>query len=120
MTYKLDIKDEKDFLRIDVMGKRSKDSIKDVTEEIFEAFNAFEGKKLLIDVSKFEEHINIIDIFSLLTLDLPKIIKGKIDKVAIIEPGGNQDDKEFFENVAQNRGHNLKIFDTEEEALGWL
>jgi hypothetical protein len=120
VVYDLDVREEKDYLRIDITGQRTKDTIKSVTKEIYEAFKTFKGKKILVDVSKFEEHINIIDIFSLLTSDLPNIIKGKIDKVAIIEPGGNEDDKQFFENVARNRGHNLKIFDTEEDALEWL
>jgi hypothetical protein len=120
LAYALKIKDEKEYLRIDISGKRTKDTMKEVTKEIFEALEAFEGRKLLVDVSKFEEHMNIIDIFGLLTSDVPNAIKDTIDKVAIIEPGGNEDDKKFFEIVAQNKGHNLKIFNTEQEALQWL
>jgi hypothetical protein len=56
----------------------------------------------------------------LVSKDLPDIIKHRINKVAIIDVKGHEFNKQFFENVAINRGHNVKIFTDITDAIHWL
>ena len=109
-----------DFLFVKVKGYRSIDSIKDATKQITEKCHKQKCSKVLVDVRDFHERINFSDIFDLVSKDLPDIIKNRIKQVAIVDVEGHNFNKEFFENVAVNRGHNVKIFTDINDAMEWL
>jgi hypothetical protein len=117
--YELEIK-KPDYLFIKVKGERTVDSIKEVTKKIAEKCSKQKCMKVLIDVREFTERINFSDIFDLVARDLPNITKNKINKAAIVDIEGHNFNKEFFENVAVNRGHNVKIFTDINDAMDWL
>ena len=108
------------YLFVKVKGKRSVDSIKEATTQIVEKCNKHKCTKVLVDVRDFTERIYFSEIFDLVSKSLPEIINHKINKVAIVDIDGHDFNKQFFENVAINRGHNVKIFTDMNSALQWL
>ena len=103
-----------------VKGKRTVESIKEATTQIVEKCNKHKCTKVLVDVRDFKERIFFSEIFDLVSKDLPDIIQHKINKVAIIDIEGHNFNKQFFENVAVNRGHNVKIFTDFNNAIQWF
>ena len=108
------------YLYVKVKGKRSVDSIKEATKQIAEKCDKLKCESALVDIREFKERINFSEIFELVAENLPKIINHKINKVAIVDMEGYNFNKQFFENVAINRGHNVKIFTDMNEAIQWL
>jgi len=119
LTYELQIKNP-NFLVVRIKGKRTVDSIKDATKQIVEKCEENKITKVLVDVREFEERIKFSEIFDLASKDLPKITNNKINKVAIVDLEGFDFNKNFFENVARNRLHNIKIFTEYNDAVQWL
>jgi ribosome-interacting GTPase 1 len=120
MSYKLEIKREKDFLSAIVTGIRTSESIKNATREICE--NCIKNKytKALVDVRDFKEHISTMNSFDLASVELPDIIRRSIKKVAILDLEEFEVDKKFFESVARYWGHNVRIFTDINDAKQWL
>jgi hypothetical protein len=56
----------------------------------------------------------------LVSKDLPDMINNRIKQVAVVDVEGHNFNKEFFENVAVNRVHNVKIFTDTNDAMEWL
>ena len=79
-------------------------------KKITEKCKKHKCSKVLVDVREFTERIYFSEIFDLVSKELPEIIKHRINKVAIVDVKGFNFNKQFFENVAINRGHNVKIF----------
>jgi hypothetical protein len=119
LTYELEI-NKHNFLVVKVKGKRSVDSIKDVTKQIVDKCEDAKISKVLVDVREFKDRIKFSDIFDLTSKELPMIINSKINKVAIVDLEGFDFNKNFFENVARNRSHNVKIFTNYNDAVQWL
>ncbi len=120
MSYKLEIKREKDFLYATLKGIRTSESIKNATREICEESIKNQYTKVLVDVRDFKEHISTWDSFDLASVELPDIIRKSIEKVAILDMEGFENGQDFFENVARNRGHNVQIFTDIIDAKQWL
>jgi hypothetical protein len=123
MSYEIEFIEENDYLHAIIKGFRNSDSIKHATRDICE--NCIKNKctKALVDVRDIKEHIDVSEIFDLASFQLPEIIKRSINKVAILESEGNNiyiENSKFFENVATNRGHNVKIFSDISDAKKWL
>ena len=120
MSYKLEIRKEKDFLYAIVKGIRTSESIKNATKEICEKCIENQYTKVLVDVRDFKEHISRSDSFSLASIELPEIIRKSIKKAAILDMEGFENNQIFFENVARYWGHNVQIFTDINDAKQWL
>jgi len=121
MSYKLEIIKEPNYLLTNIKGNRTTETVKEVTKEILEACIKYQYSKVLIDIREFSNRIgNTMNIFDLASQELPDIIQKKIKKVAIVDLEGFEEDKRFFETVALNRGHNVKIFTDLNKAQEWL
>lgn len=120
MSYELQVKKEDHFLNVHVKGERDSESIKKVTKDILTKCNDNKCFSVFIDVRDFKNRIGTMEIFMLASTELPEIIKGKMEKVAIVDQKGFEEKMEFFENVARNRGHNVRIFTEYDEAVNWI
>lgn len=114
------VKDEKDFLHAHIKGKRTTENIKKVTKQLCKICIKYQCSKILLDVRDFTGRIDTLDIFTLASEDLPKIINRQIRKVAIIDLEEFKEKEDFFEAVAQNRGHVVQIFSKIDDAIKWL
>jgi len=120
MPYNLEIKREKDFLFAIIKGNRTSESIKNATKEICENCINNQCTKVLVDVRDFKDHISTMNTFDLASVELPDIIRKSIEKVAILDMEVFEKGQKFFENVAVNRGHVVKIFTDINDAKQWL
>lgn len=120
MAYELQIKVEDRIMNVHVRGERDYETIKKVTSEILMKCKENKCFRVLIDVRDFKNRIDTMEIFFLASADLPEIIKRKLEKVAIIDLKGFEEKIKFFEDVARNRGHNVRIFTEYDEAINWL
>lgn len=80
--------------------------------------------RVLSDFRNLKLGLSIIDIFSIPALqaalsrefDTPL----RLFRRAVLVPEQDYDKYKFFENVAVNRSHNVRVFISEERAISWL
>jgi hypothetical protein len=77
--------------------------------------------RLLIDVRAMRGRLDTFETFDIAGRQIPaqEGIRG-IVRAAVLDRSENLARIGFFETVAVNRGLNLRAFDDEERALGWL
>ena len=110
-----------DILSADTKGRRTLDVVLSIAQETIAACKDHNTQKVLIDVRKLEGRLSTIDAYNIPAeyfkdMRDPMIIK----KVAIIELEEFVEEYRFFENVAVNRGYNLRVFSDITIALEWL
>lgn len=87
-------------------------------DEIHNYFDTYKFKKLLIDISEIDGNIPIIDRFNLGEIFVQKFIS--LDKAAIISNEQLVAPEKFFQTVTRNRGANVQVFLSEEDAKEWI
>ena len=110
-----------DVLCVNARGQRTLEIVLSIAQKTIEACREHEVKKALVDVRDLEGRLSTINAYNLpaeyfAALRNPEVIR----KVAIIDLEEFSDSYKFFENVAVNRGYNLRIFSDITIALEWL
>lgn len=121
MSYKLTIKKKKDILWITATGKRTLETVLAITKESVTACVKNKTTKFIIDVCGLEGRLRTLDAYDVPDQHFPKIRDlNVISQCAIIDLKEFEESYRFFENVAVNRGFNLRIFSDPDEAIAWL
>jgi hypothetical protein len=120
MSYQLNVKDEGDFLRIAVAGVRTREAVLAIAGEIIGLCVKHQRSKVLVDVQTLTGRLSTLDAFEIPALEFPHL-KGKgVDQAAIVDLEEFEHSYRFFEDVAANRGYNLRIFGNVDDAAAWL
>lgn len=121
MSYDLKIDKKKDMLWITATGNRTLETVLAITRDCVAACITNKTTKLLIDVCKLEGRLKTLDAYNVADQYFPKIEDlNIITQCAIIDLKEFEESYRFFENVAVNRGFNLRIFSDPDEAIAWL
>lgn len=102
-------------------GHVTADGFREGTEKILSLAKKHKTNLLLIDDSKLASAVSIMEIY-----EMPRFydeVEGnRKSRIALILPPSGQirEDVLFYETVCQNRGWNVKAFDTHSEAIDWL
>jgi len=121
MSYRLKIENNEGTLLVKATGARTYENVLNMTLEIMEACIQHGTPKVLVDVRDLEGRLNVLDSFTIPDEVFPRIRDRRvIQKSAIVDVEEFQGAYRFFENVAVNRGFNLRIFSDQEEAMLWL
>jgi hypothetical protein len=82
---------------------------------------AHDCHRFLVDTRDVTQHGDSFDILQLAE-SLSSMPPGSIEREAVLPPavGVEATDFAFFETAARNRGLNVRIFTTREDALAWL
>ena len=110
-----------DVLCVDTQGKRTLETVLSITRDTVEACKEYKTKKALVDIRNLEGLLSISDDFQVPAeyfkdLYAPDILS----KAAIIDLEEHAEHYKFFENVAVNRGYNIRFFNDITIALEWL
>ena len=106
------------YVRFNYTGEFSRTAGNEVIDAMIEAFSQLQLSKGLLDCRKMIGEIQTLESF--MVADYGGKMRGFLSKMALV---GREDQvllDSFVENVAVNRGVNLKIFTDIEEAIDWL
>ncbi len=110
------------FLHFTVTGKRNLDSIKEAATRIIQSASQQQIERVLVDIREFlrESAPSALDTYELGSDLLPSLNKRLLRAAAIVDIEENMESLRFFENVAVNRGYNVKVCTDMDEATKWL
>jgi hypothetical protein len=118
--YVLFLKTEDDCLKVRAIGQRTLDTVSTMTLEVAEAAAAAQVRNVLIDVRQLKGRLRLLDNY-LLVNSVFDLLRGKgLRKAAIVDEGRPAVGTWVLETIARNRGFDLRVFDSDEDAVGWL
>ena len=106
------------YVRFDYTGEFSKTAGEQCVDAMVEARSQFRLPKALLDCRKMTGEIQILESF--MVAQYGGKMRGFLSKTALVGREDQMFPDNFVENVAVNRGVNLKIFTDIEEAIDWL
>ncbi|MGH9441940.1 MAG: hypothetical protein ACRD16_06665 [Thermoanaerobaculia bacterium] len=121
MGYRLSCRQRNRFLHFRIEGDNSPETVRAYVSEV-RAFGEKEGcDRILIEENLLGKSLAVVDIFSLLSDSSGRGWSG-IRRMAFVDTNPEHDTAkmQFAENVAVNRGVNLRVFPTVEAARKWL
>ena len=123
MSLEINIREFKDYIRVDVSGTRTRgkemEEALELMKRIVEVCRA-SGIYRVLSVSRVSGQIPTLDAYQIVRMP-QKFGWDKNYKLAVVDM--NEESRQvtlFTEDVAVNRGFNSKVFDNEEEAKKWL
>ena len=114
----LKITEKEAYVRFDYSGEFSEAAGKQCIDTMVETCSQLRIRKALLDCRKMTGEIQILESFMVAQYGV--IMRGSISKTALVGREDQMLPDNFVENVAVNRGVNLKIFTDIEEAIAWL
>lgn len=121
MTYRLELRKEKDVVYVRASGIRSRETVSSIAHEILDACDKHQVDRVLVNVQELTGRLSIFDSFMLVAEEFPKLKRRQIlKKAALVDNRERRERFRFFELLAHNRGYNLRIFDDADEALEWI
>lgn len=119
MAYDYKIEDKQQYIRVEISGERIPGrAIKDIVPIWAETLDICREKKTnkLLAILKLTGEVTKIGSYNIVTL-ADRYGWDRQLQVALVEPEKNN---LFTETIAVNRGYQLKIFESEQDALTWL
>ena len=109
---------KEEYIRFDYTGDFSEAMGKQCIDAMVEACRQDQLPKVLLDCRNMTGEIQLFDSF--LVAEYGVKMLGIISKIALIGREDQMQHDNFVENVAVNRGVNLKIFTDADDAVDWL
>lgn len=106
------------YVRFDYTGEFSQAVGKQCIDAMVEACSQLQLSKALLDCRKMTGEIQILESF--MVAEYGGKMRGFLSKTALVGREDQMLPDNFVENVAVNRGVNLKIFTDIEDAIDWL
>ncbi len=106
------------YILFDFSGEFSPDAGKQCIDAMVEACTEAQIPRALLDCRSMTGEIEIMESFMVAKYGVKMI--GSISKFALVGREDQMFPDNFVENVAVNRGINLKLFTDVEEAIHWL
>ena len=118
MTHKLAYNPESDCIELTVEGTFTMERLKRIAPEVAQLSEQSGCLNILNDMSGANIEISLAEVYSSPQEMDNSGITRTTRRALVVPPDFNQ--AAFLETVTRNRGHNLKVFTSREEALGWL
>ena len=113
--------DGDDHLRVVARGKRTRESIVSIAEEIIDRCAQNGVDTVLVDVRELRGRLSVFDSLTVVRDDFAKLNPlGVLKRAGILDRLENRFRLRFFESVARRRGYNLRTFVDPEQANLWL
>ena len=109
---------KEEYVRFDYTGEFSQAAGKKCIDAMVEASSQLQISKALLDCRKMTGEIKILESF--MVAQYGGKMRGFLSKTALVGREDQMFPDNFVENVAVNRGVNIKIFTDIEEAIAWL
>jgi hypothetical protein len=121
MPYAVTYWPEKKLIHIQNVGKLTPDDYRAGAREALRLSREHGVSRCLIDDSALDNQVGTTDLYTLPdfyeSIGIPKTIKAA---VLISEQTPKISDIAFFETVCRNRGYDVKLFTSPDEAIAWL
>ena len=118
MSRSIELEDKDDFVLIVYSGEFDMQSAKETIDRILQACSEKHCSTALLDCRNMTEIITTLDRFEAAIYG--QVIKDTVSRMAVVGPPGLVLLVHFFENVARNRGLNMRVFLDMDKAVGWL
>ncbi len=109
---------EKGIILIQTSGRHQLSGLTDMVKMISEKFREYNCNKCLIDHRKAEIILEITPSYHRTKLYSEVGFDAETKAAILLKKIADED--RFFEDVCQNRGWNLRVFDDHEAAMSWL
>ncbi len=119
MSIRYSMQVDGELLRVVASGKD--DDLEDVNNygaAVFAAVQSSGCRRVLCDERELQYSIETVDIYESAEF-MAQQARG-VAQVAIVTPAGHEEDAEFWETVAVNRGLKVRMFRRMEDAERWL
>ena len=120
MTYALTAEKDGEILRARATGKRTLETVLGLMRDIYEMNAQHRCSMILVDIAELEGRLKTLDSFELVTTGFSSVRDGAVVKCAIVVGTELDDNYGYLENLAVNRGFNLKMFESTKGAEEWL
>lgn len=121
MSYDLTIEKKEGVLWVTAKGNRSIQTVLSMSNDILAVCVEKKVKKVLADVRALKGRLSTIEAYEIPSKHFPKMRdRNVITHNAIVDLKEFEHNYKFFENVAVNRGFNIRIFSNPNEAFEWL
>jgi hypothetical protein len=120
MSYVLSIEERPSYLHAKVSGRRSAENARRFLLEVHEAWTRRNCTALLLEMNLSGPSLSVLTIYNLIAERAPHAFG--LRRIAYVEVGPGHDPAQarFAETVARNRGVNVRLFPTVEDAAVWL
>jgi hypothetical protein len=122
MPYNLKIEKKNDLLWITAAGsERTLEIVLSMARDILQACVENKVTLALLDVRPLKGLLKTVEAHDLPDKYFPKMRDSSvITRFVIVDRKESRENDRFFENVAVNRGFNLRIFSDSDKAVEWL
>jgi hypothetical protein len=120
MSYDLTIEEQPSYLHARVSGTHNAQNAHRFLVEVHEAWVQRNHSAVLLEMNLSGPSLSILSIFNIVSERVPYAIGLK--RIAYVDGGSGHDPEQarFAETVARNRGVNVRLFGTVDDAEGWL
>ena len=111
----------REYLRVSARGIREEKAILEMARQTIEECVQHRLSKALVDIRELEGGLSTFEAHALAAYNLPNLSQpDRGVQAALLDLPENRIRFEFFQEVATNRGLELRFFTDEASALGWL
>ena len=121
MSYTVTFEDKPGYLHARVTGSNSRENVLAYLGDVYRACVARDAGVVLIEEYLLAPSIPLSSVFQVIDARVPNALHA-IRKIAYVDTNPEHDltRMEFAEDVAVNRGLNMRLFPTVAEAVRWL
>ena len=121
MKFTLEATREDTYVSVRATGDRTYESTAALAGGVMEACRQHDLKKALVDVTGLTGKLSMLDIIQLVVTRFAELKdKSVLGQTAIVDLPENKDRYTLLETAADNRGYNLRVFESREDAIAWL
>ena len=122
MPWSMEATDDGRILKVTYSGAFGSDELGSITERILLTMVEKKIGRVLLDCGEAHFDVPVLNVYKLPDrYDSHGIARGEV-RAGVVKPkdGYRAELFEFYEDVCRNRGYFVKLFETRDEALGWL
>ena len=121
MSYELKVEERGEVLWVAATGTRSLETVLAMSKDIMKACAERGFSKVATDVRQLSGKLSAVDSFEVVARHFRAMQNRRVvTQAAIVDLKEFEARHQFFENLAINRGFNIRIFSQPEQALAWL
>lgn len=121
MPWTMGFTDDGRILRVLIEGRVSATEAGEMTRESVGLAARERATRVMLDCSKAQLDVPILDVYKLPDLYASKGIPHQVHAAVLLPKDGyRREVYEFYEDVCRNRGYFVKLFEDEAEAWAWL
>jgi hypothetical protein len=121
MRFTLETTGAESYVSVRATGERTYEATAALAGAVMEACRQHGLRKALVDVTGLTGKLSVLNIIQLVVTRFSELKDKKmLNKTAIVDRSENRNHYTLLETAADNRGYNLRVFESSEDAIAWL